>query len=84
MYEELLVTTWNNTWRDLEIACNKIVFDKVDVPGPLLGRGPLWLDSCKRPPPVSDHQLKVFAFWVVAYITGGLTVCPIKNYGRTR
>ena len=35
------------------------------MPGPLLGRGPLWFDSCKRPPPVGDHS--VFAFWVVAY-----------------
>ena len=37
--------------------------------------------------PVSDHlpwaTTKVFAFWVVAYITGGLTVCPIDNYSRT-
>ena len=35
------------------------------MPGPLLGRGALWFDSCKPPPPVSDHS--VFAFWVVAY-----------------
>ena len=35
------------------------------MPGPLLGRDSLWFDSCKRPPPVSDHS--VFAFWVVAY-----------------
>ena len=26
---------------------------------------PLWFNSCKRPPPVSDRL--VFAFWVVAY-----------------
>ena len=32
-----------------------IIFHKVDVPGPLLGRGPMWFDSCKRPPPVSDQ-----------------------------
>ena len=25
---------------------------------------PLWFDSCKRPPPVSNHS--VFTFWVVA------------------
>ena len=25
----------------------------------------LWFDSCKRPPPVRDHQ--IFAFWVLAY-----------------
>ena len=24
---------------------------------------PLWFDSCKRPPPVSNHS--VFTFWVV-------------------
>ena len=42
-----------------------IIFHKVDVPGPLLGREPLQFDSCKRPPPISDHS--VFAFWVVAY-----------------
>ena len=35
------------------------------MPGPLLGRGCLRFDSCKRPPPISDHS--VFAFWVVAY-----------------
>ena len=33
--------------------------------GPLLGSGPLWFDSYKRPNAVSDHS--VFAFWVVAY-----------------
>ena len=27
-----------------------IIFHKVDVPGPPLGRGSLWFDSCKRPP----------------------------------
>ena len=26
---------------------------------------PMWFDSCKRPPPVSDPS--VFAFWVVAH-----------------
>ena len=29
-----------------------------------LGKGPLWFDSCKQPPPVSDHS--AFAFWVIA------------------
>ena len=33
--------------------------------GPLLGSGPLWFDSCKRPNAVSDHS--VFAFRVVDY-----------------
>ena len=42
-----------------------IISHKVDVPGPLLGKDPLRFDSCKRPPPVSDHS--VFASWVVAY-----------------
>ena len=28
----------------------QITFHKVDVPGPLLGRGSLWFDSCNRPP----------------------------------
>ena len=42
-----------------------IIFHKVDVPGPLLGREPLQFNSCKQPPPVSDHS--VFAFWGVAY-----------------
>ena len=55
-----LVATWNSTWRNLDIACNLIIFHKLDVPGPLLGRGPLWFDSRKRPPPVSDYS--VFAF----------------------
>ena len=31
--------------------------------GPLLGRDPLWFNSCKRLPPVSDRL--VFAFWVL-------------------
>ena len=35
------------------------------MPRPLLGRGPVRFDSCKRPPPVSDHS--VFAFSVIAY-----------------
>ena len=39
------MTTWNYTWRNLEI-----IFHKVDVPGPPLGRGTLWFASCKRPP----------------------------------
>ena len=42
-----------------------IIFHKVDVPGPLLVRGLVRFDSCKRPPPASDHS--VFAFSVVAY-----------------
>ena len=29
-----------------------------------LAKGPLWFDSCKRPPPISDHS--AFAFWVIA------------------
>ena len=43
----------------------EVIFQKVDVPGTLLGEGPLWFNSCKRPPPVRDHS--AFAFWVVAY-----------------
>ena len=36
-----LVTTWNYTWRNLEVACNKfIVFLKIGVSGLLLRRGP--------------------------------------------
>ena len=35
------------------------------VPGPSLGRKPLWFDSCKRSPSINDHS--VFAFWLVAY-----------------
>ena len=56
----------DNTELHISIARNKIIiFHKVDVPGPLLRRGPLWFYSCKRPPPVSDNS--IFAFWVVAY-----------------
>ena len=40
--------------------------------GPLLGRDPLWFDSCMGPPHVSDHS--VFAFWVV---TNGRFDCNI-------
>ena len=46
----------------------EIIFHKVDVTGPLHGRGPMWFDSCNRPPQlpyVSDHFK--LAFWVVAY-----------------
>ena len=41
----------------------KIFFHKVDVPKPLLGKGPLWFNSCKQPPLVSDH----YGIWVVGY-----------------
>ena len=55
--------TWNYTYPNLDIACNK-----VEVPGPLLGRDlpphPPF-NSCQRQPPLSDHS--VFAFLVVAY-----------------
>ena len=44
-----LVTTWNCTWRNLEIACNKLSSTKVYVPGPLFGKDALLFDSCKRP-----------------------------------
>ena len=60
------MTTWNYTCHNLDIACNKlssIILSR--YAGPLLGKGSLCFDSCKRPPPVSDHS--VFAFWVVAY-----------------
>ena len=55
----------------------------------LLGRDPLWFDSCKRPPPVSDHS--VLACWVVAYgrfdciqcfgslLRGGASSCASKH-----
>ena len=55
----------------------------------LLGRNPLWFDSCKGPPPVSDHS--VLAFWVVAYqkfdciqcfgslLRGGASPCACKH-----
>ena len=35
------------------------------VPGPFLGKKPLWFYSSEGPPPISDHS--VFAFWLVAY-----------------
>ena len=41
------------------------MFQKVDVPGPPLGKGALWFDSCKCPPSLSN--LSVFAFSVLAY-----------------
>ena len=34
----------------------QFIFHREDVPGPLLERDPLRFDSCKRPPPVSDHK----------------------------
>ena len=30
------------------------------MPGPLLRRGALWFNSCKRPPPVSDHSVATY------------------------
>ena len=33
---------------------------------PLLGRDPLWFDSRKQPPSVSDHWSWISAFWSVA------------------
>ena len=59
-----LLTTWNYTWRNLNIACYLIIFRKVDVSGPLLGRRALWFDSCKRP-------LSLHFGWL---LTGGSTV----------
>ena len=51
------------------------MFHKVDVPGPLLARGPLWFDSCKRPPPISDNYLCILGGRlreVLLYIRDGL------------
>ena len=31
-----------------DIECKNIILHKVDVPGPLLGRGPLWFDFCEK------------------------------------
>ena len=64
MYEELSVTTWNYTYPNLDITCNKLSYE-VDMTGPLHERATLWFNSCKRPPPISNHL--VYAFWVVAY-----------------
>ena len=35
------------------------------VRGSFRGRNPLWFDSSKRPPVISEHS--VFAFWFIAY-----------------
>ena len=53
------------------------------MPGLFLGIDPLWFDSCKRPPPVSNHS--VFAFWVVAY--GRFESCngnQVETFENTR
>ena len=47
----------------LQYCMLKIIYT-VNVSGHL-GRNSLWFDSCKRPPPVSDHL--VLAIWGVAY-----------------
>ena len=47
------------------------------VRGPFRGRNPLWFDSCKRPPVISEHS--VFAFWFVAY---GRFECRSKMMSR--
>ena len=65
----MLFRIYEERWWQLHIALRHcmqwIIFHKVNVPRPLLGRGPVRFDSCKRPPPVSDHS--VFAFSVIAY-----------------
>ena len=38
-----------HTWRSLDMACNSVIFHKIDVSERLLGRDPSWSDSCKRP-----------------------------------
>ena len=38
----------------------------LDVFGPLLWREPLWFDSCKGPPPVSNHL--ILSFWLFSYV----------------
>ena len=48
----------------LENACDELSSLNKCVPTSS-GKRPLWFDSCKRPPPVSDHE--VFAFWAVTY-----------------
>ena len=48
VYRELLVTTLDYTYLNLEIVCNKlssIKCSKVDESSPFLGRDPQWLDS---------------------------------------
>ena len=60
----MLVTTWSYTYPNLDIVCIKLSSINY-LPGRLLGREPLWFNSCKQPPPITDHS--VFAFWVVAY-----------------
>ena len=56
-HQELAVTTWNYTYTELnkkEIVCNKFSAE-TKTSEPFLGRHPLWFDSRKRPPSVSDH-----------------------------
>ena len=40
---------------------------------PLLGKSALWFDSCKRPPPISDHS-------VFAILGGRLLEVRLYNY----
>ena len=65
----MLFRIYKEHWWQLHIALRHcmqwIIFHKVNVPRPLLGRGPVRFDSCKRPPPVSDHSVCTFS--VVAY-----------------
>ena len=61
-----------HTCNATKVARESTVFfflTKTDVRRPLLGREPLWFDSCKQPPPVDPpvSDQSVFAFWVVAY-----------------
>ena len=49
------------------------------VPGPFLGRNPLWFDSYKRSPSINDHS--VFAFSLVA---NGRFECRSNRYDSGR
>ena len=60
-----LLTTWNYTYPNLDIACNKImIFHKVKVPGPLLGRPPCGLILVTN---TFRKRSLSLALWVVAY-----------------
>ena len=52
-----------------------MIFHKVKVPGPLLGRDLLWFDSCNEHLPLATTQYLNFG-WL---LTGGSTVFDTKN-----
>ena len=73
---ETLITTWDYTGHNLEIACNKLSCIKKMCPD-------LWFDSCKRPPAVSDPKFLPFGLSRTgdSTVVSNLYKCPCSRLG---